>query len=107
MSKTKLQSYYVGESLPRNLDIGTKLDHFIMRYFLQVYGSRDDLAISLRNLTNDFGRLREGPVNDYGKPLLPFNDRHEIDCRRDPRESGLGCFLAGDVRANEQVLDIL
>jgi hypothetical protein len=47
----------------------------------QVYGSRDDLAISLRNLTNDFGRLREGPVNDYGKPLLPFNDRHDIDCR--------------------------
>jgi hypothetical protein len=42
-------------------------------------------------------------VNDYGNPLLPFNDRHDIDCRRDPRESGLGCFLAGDVRANEQV----
>ena len=83
------------------------MDHFIKRCVLQVYGSRDDLAISLRNLTNDFGRLREGPVNDYGKPLLPFNDRHEIDCRRDPRESGLGCFLAGDVRANEQVLDIL
>jgi peroxidase len=61
------------------------------------------LAISLRNLTNDFGRLREGLTFDYGKPLLPFNTRHFVDCRRDPTESNIGCFLAGDVRANEQV----
>ena len=32
----------------------------------QVYGSTFDLAISLRNLTNDLGRLREGKVD------LPF-----------------------------------
>lgn len=70
----------------------------------QVYGSSLDLAISLRNLTNDFGRLREGLSFNYGhKPLLPFNTRHVIDCRRDPRESNIGCFLAGDVRANEQI----
>jgi peroxidase len=69
----------------------------------QVYGSESDLATSLRNLTNDYGRLREGPHLDYGKPLLPFNQGFPIDCRRDPRESGIGCFLAGDVRANEQV----
>ena len=25
------------------------------------------------------------------------------DYRRDPRESNIGCFLAGDVRANEQL----
>lgn len=56
-----------------------------------------------RNLTNDFGRLREGLTYDYGKPLLPFNDGHPIDCRRDPRDSDIGCFLAGDVRANEQL----
>ena len=62
-----------------------------------------DLAISLRNLTNDFGRLREGLGFNYGKPLLPFNTRHFIDCRRDPRESNIGCFLTGDVRANEQL----
>ena len=37
------------------------------------------------------------------KPFLPFNERHEIDCRRDPTEANIGCFLAGDVRANEQV----
>ena len=69
----------------------------------QVYGSDSDFATSLRNLTNDFGRLREGITYDYGKPLLPFNDGHPIDCRRDPRDSDIGCFLAGDVRANEQL----
>ena len=69
----------------------------------QVYGSTLDLAISLRNLTNDLGRLREGLGYNYGKPLLPFNTRHFIDCRRDPRESNIGCFLTGDVRANEQL----
>ena len=69
----------------------------------QVYGSSFDLATNLRNLTNDFGRLREGLTYDYGKPLLPFNDGHPIDCRRDPRDSNIGCFLAGDVRANEQL----
>ena len=31
----------------------------------QIYGSTDELAISLRNLTNDFGRLREGLSYDY------------------------------------------
>ena len=56
-----------------------------------------------RNLTNDLGRLREGQSFSYGKPLLPFNTRHAIDCRRDPRESNIGCFLTGDVRANEQL----
>jgi len=69
----------------------------------QVYGSSPDLSESLRNLTNDFGRMRQGITYDYGKPLLPFNDGHPIDCRRDPRDSDIGCFLAGDVRANEQL----
>ena len=70
----------------------------------QVYGSSRDLANALRNLTNDFGRLREGLTYDYGPlPLLPFNDAHPVDCRRDPRESSIGCFLAGDIRANEQL----
>ena len=62
-----------------------------------------NLLSLFRNLTNDFGRLREGLTYDYGKPLLPFNDGHPIDCRRDPRDSDIGCFLAGDVRANEQL----
>ena len=41
----------------------------------------------------------------FSKPFLPFNERHEIDCRRDPTEASIGCFLTGDVRANEQVRD--
>ncbi|XP_059088461.1 peroxidasin-like isoform X1 [Tigriopus californicus] len=69
----------------------------------QVYGSQADLSTSLRNLTNDNGRLREGPQLGYAKPLLPFNLGFPIDCRRDPTESNIGCFLAGDVRANEHV----
>lgn len=71
----------------------------------QIYGNQIELAISLRNLTNEHGRLREGLGHDFygAKPFLPFNDRHEIDCRRDHTESSIGCFLAGDVRANEQV----
>ena len=61
------------------------------------------MARSLRNFTNEYGRLREGLSLGYDKPLLPFNDGQPIDCRRDPTASNIGCFLAGDVRANEQV----
>ena len=48
----------------------------------QVYGSDPDLASHLRNLTNELGRLREGPALGYGKPLLPFNNGLPVDCRR-------------------------
>ena len=74
-----------------------------MHELSQVYGSDPDLGSHLRNLTNDLGRMREGPSFGYGKPLLPFNNGLPVDCRRDPRESNIGCFLAGDVRANEQL----
>ena len=46
----------------------------VFHFVLQMY-------FSLRNLTNEFGRLREGLTYDYGKPLLPFNEGHPIDCR--------------------------
>ena len=72
-------------------------------FFFPVSIWSSNLLSRFRNLTNDFGRLREGLTYDYGKPLLPFNDGHPIDCRRDPRDSDIGCFLAGDVRANEQL----
>lgn len=71
----------------------------------QVYGFSDEQARGLRNLTNEFGRLREG--SGYGfstKPYLPFpNPGEAMDCRRDPAESDIRCFLAGDIRANEQI----
>ncbi|MPC16087.1 Peroxidasin [Portunus trituberculatus] len=34
--------------------------------------------------------------------MMPFSDGAPVDCRRDPTESGIDCFLAGDIRANEQ-----
>ena len=54
-----------------------------MHELSQVYGSDPDLGSQLRNLTNDLGRLREGPSFGYGKPLLPFNNGLPVDCRRD------------------------
>jgi len=70
-----------------------------------VYGFTEEQATKIRNLTNEFGRLREGPY--YGvtrKPYLPFpNPGEAMDCRRDPEESDIRCYLAGDIRANEQV----
>lgn len=69
----------------------------------QIYGSGKDEATHLRNLTDSQGRLRHGPFSEFGKPLLPFNEDWPIDCRRDVRESNVGCFLAGDTRVNEQL----
>ena len=39
----------------------------------QIYGSTDALAISLRNLTNDFGRLREGLTYDYRSDFTSYS----------------------------------
>ncbi|XP_053994637.1 peroxidasin [Hylaeus volcanicus] len=69
----------------------------------QVYGYDDDLARDLRDLTTDHGLLREGPTIPGHKPLLPYASGQFVDCRRDPLESSINCFVAGDIRANEQV----
>lgn len=38
------------------------------------------------------------------KALMPFaTDGNFVDCRRNFRESDVGCFLAGDIRSNEQL----
>lgn len=34
---------------------------------------------------------------------MPFSEGAPVDCRRGLGESGIDCFLAGDIRANEQV----
>lgn len=47
--------------------------------------------------------MRTSSLSRVRGPLLPQAERDFMDCRRDPRESQIGCFLAGDVRANEQV----
>ncbi|XP_018333589.1 peroxidasin [Agrilus planipennis] len=69
----------------------------------QVYGFSEELARDLRDLTNDHGYLRTGRVIGNGKPLLPFANGDAMDCRRNLSESSINCFLAGDIRANEQV----
>ncbi|XP_050471052.1 peroxidasin homolog isoform X1 [Bombus huntii] len=69
----------------------------------QVYGYDDTLARDLRDLTTDHGLLREGPAIPGHKPLLPYANGQFVDCRRNPVESSINCFVAGDIRANEQV----
>ncbi|KAG8038033.1 hypothetical protein G9C98_006358 [Cotesia typhae] len=82
----------------------------------QVYGYNDDLALDLRDMTpsrslnNDADRndnrglLREGVTLPGKKPLLPYSTPGQfVDCRRNPIESTINCFVAGDIRANEQV----
>ncbi|EFN81383.1 Peroxidasin [Harpegnathos saltator] len=69
----------------------------------QVYGYDDELARDLRDLTTDHGLLREGAMIPGHKPLLPYMSGQFVDCRRNPLESSINCFVAGDIRANEQV----
>lgn len=68
-----------------------------------VYGSNANIATTLRDkIPADFGLLRNTLIN--GQEYLPFNDAAlPNDCHIDPRRSNFGCFLAGDVRANEQL----
>lgn len=68
-----------------------------------VYGSNERIAQHLREMSTRRGLLRSGVLMHTGKPLLPFNDGQPIDCKRDLTESSIDCFLAGDVRANEQL----
>ncbi|KAK7077517.1 hypothetical protein SK128_025715 [Halocaridina rubra] len=68
----------------------------------QVYGSSLLELRLLRNLTHNNGDLRHGILMSTGKPLMPFSDGAPVDCRRDLSESSIDCFLAGDIRANEQ-----
>lgn len=66
----------------------------------QVYSSIPQLA---RELNDENGRLRISLID--GKPYLPFNDknRYPNDCQTYPLKSDFNCFLAGDVRSNEQI----
>ncbi|XP_072031526.1 uncharacterized protein [Amphiura filiformis] len=73
------------------------------------YGSTEDRARALRDLTNENGHMKEGVSVDaygrYGKPLLPFNiDNFPQGCNR-PRTdtTDTPCFFSGDVRANEHL----
>lgn len=68
-----------------------------------MYGFSKEVAHDLRDFTREHGLLREGLKLPGHKALLPEADRQPVDCRRDPNESDIGCFVAGDIRANEQL----
>lgn len=70
----------------------------------QVYGYTTAFARELRDLTNDDGLLRVGLKFPKQKPMLPFAAPQDgIDCRRNVEEANVNCFVAGDIRANEQI----
>lgn len=70
----------------------------------QVYGYSKDFAKELRNLTTDDGLLREGVTFPDQKPMLPFSSKADgVDCQRNLDESNINCFVAGDIRVNEQI----
>lgn len=68
----------------------------------QVYGSSPQLASELRDLERD-GRLRTSSIGH--QHYLPLNERKiwPNDCHQDPNKSHFECFLAGDIRSNEQL----
>lgn len=48
------------------------------------------------------GKLKVHVTPRYPKGLLPFNLDTNMDCQRD-NTTTVGCFMAGDYRANEQL----
>ncbi|XP_072325504.1 eosinophil peroxidase-like [Scyliorhinus torazame] len=75
----------------------------------EVYGSTDCLANKLRNLTNELGQLAVNhEFSDNGREYLPFNTISNNLCGRMEEgcvtgQNSTPCFIAGDVRVNEQL----
>ncbi|KAG9469337.1 hypothetical protein GDO78_020778 [Eleutherodactylus coqui] len=69
----------------------------------QVYGSDMNVATMLRNNTNQLGLLAVNQnFSDNGLPFLPFRGNAPDQCSVTNSLLGLPCFVAGDVRSNEQ-----
>ncbi|XP_075706961.1 myeloperoxidase-like [Rhinoderma darwinii] len=69
----------------------------------QVYGSDINVANLLRNNTNQLGLLAINQnFSDNGLPFLPFKGNAPDQCSGTNLLLGLPCFVAGDVRSNEQ-----
>ncbi|GMS78246.1 hypothetical protein PENTCL1PPCAC_421, partial [Pristionchus entomophagus] len=69
-----------------------------------LYGSTEVQALELRDLFGDHGLLRFDIVSSAQKPYLPFEKDSMMDCRRNnSADNPIRCFLAGDLRANEQL----
>ena len=75
-----------------------------------IYGSSEDRALGLRDLSDDSGHLKVGiKVEASGeckvsKNLLPFAKNFPQACAlAADDDTGIPCFFAGDVRANENI----
>ncbi|XP_032902286.1 eosinophil peroxidase-like [Amblyraja radiata] len=75
----------------------------------EVYGSTDCLANKLRNLANEDGMMAVNQeYSDNGREYLPFNNFSNNLCGSPGNSCGNSpnatpCFIAGDVRVNEQL----
>ncbi|MBN3296929.1 PERE peroxidase, partial [Amia calva] len=76
----------------------------------QVYGPEENLALSLRNLTNDLGLLAINQnFSDNGREFLPFSQKTVNMCatrRKATNNNALTevpCFVAGDERVDENI----
>ncbi|XP_054736235.1 peroxidasin [Anastrepha obliqua] len=70
----------------------------------QVYGYSYEFSVELRNLSTDDGLLRTGVQFPGQKDMLPFAAPQDgMDCRRNLDENTMNCFVAGDIRVNEQI----
>ncbi|KAM3599681.1 uncharacterized protein V6R79_009692 [Siganus canaliculatus] len=76
----------------------------------QVYGSEDKLALSLREVNTSLGLLRvNGEFKDNGRELLPFHPLQVSMCAtrarvtNDSNAREVPCFIAGDVRVDENI----
>lgn len=67
-----------------------------------VYGSNDQDAFDIKERVQNNGKLKVFLTPRHPKGMLPFNLDTNMDCQRD-NTSTIGCFLAGDYRANEQL----
>jgi peroxidase len=67
-----------------------------------VYGSNDQDAFDIRERAVNNGKLKVYVTPKHPRGLLPFNLDTNMDCQRD-NTTTVGCFMAGDYRANEQL----
>ncbi|XP_037114285.1 eosinophil peroxidase-like isoform X1 [Syngnathus acus] len=77
----------------------------------QIYGSDEEKALELRDLTTDEGLLRVNTeYTDKGRELLPFTKMMANVCAtraritNNPKAEEVLCFLAGDERVNENII---
>ncbi|EDV23444.1 uncharacterized protein TRIADDRAFT_27445 [Trichoplax adhaerens] len=96
---TGLSSIFFNELLPRQQlnQVTSYIDGST------IYGSSKEEVRRLRDLDHDEGLLKEGIKISPRKRLLPFHNGAPVDCQIDDQDQSVPCFLAGDIRVNEQL----